>query len=53
MIRVCGEVRAAPTENEEIIFLCTVCAKLRQDPYLVNFFLEVSIYREVIEKCPI
>ncbi|XP_076831149.1 FHF complex subunit HOOK interacting protein 2A [Brachyhypopomus gauderio] len=40
LIRLCGEVLAAPTENEEIQFLCTVCAKLKQDPYLVNFFLE-------------
>lgn len=42
MIRLCGEVLAAPTENEEIQFLCIVCAKLKQDPYLVNFFLEVG-----------
>nr|XP_028586030.1 protein FAM160B1 isoform X1 [Podarcis muralis] len=41
LIRLCGEVLATPTENEEIQFLCTVCAKLKQDPYLVNFFLEV------------
>jgi len=34
-------VLAAPTENEEIQFLGIVCAKLKQDPYLVNFFLEV------------
>ncbi|XP_051506704.1 FHF complex subunit HOOK interacting protein 2A-like isoform X2 [Myxocyprinus asiaticus] len=40
LIHLCGEVLAAPTENEEIQFLCTVCAKLKQDPYLVNFFLE-------------
>lgn len=43
LVRLCGEVLAAPTENEEIQFLCTVCAKLKQDPYLVNFFLEVSV----------
>lgn len=42
LIRLCGEVMATPTENEEIQFLCIVCAKLKQDPYLVNFFLEVS-----------
>ncbi|XP_020893366.1 protein FAM160B1 isoform X2 [Exaiptasia diaphana] len=42
LIRLCGEVRAAPSENEEVHFLCTVCSKLRQDPYLVNFFLEFS-----------
>ncbi|XP_060097553.1 FHF complex subunit HOOK interacting protein 2A isoform X2 [Heteronotia binoei] len=40
LIRLCGEVLAAPTENEEIQFLCIVCARLKQDPYLVNFFLE-------------
>uniref|UniRef100_A0A3Q3WQJ6 FHF complex subunit HOOK-interacting protein C-terminal domain-containing protein n=1 Tax=Mola mola TaxID=94237 RepID=A0A3Q3WQJ6_MOLML len=42
LIRLCGEVLAAPTENEEIQFLCIVCAKLKQDPYLVNFFLETK-----------
>uniref|UniRef100_A0A8C9ZM95 FHF complex subunit HOOK interacting protein 2 n=1 Tax=Sander lucioperca TaxID=283035 RepID=A0A8C9ZM95_SANLU len=40
LIRLCGEVLAAPTENEEIQFLCIVCSKLKQDPYLVDFFLE-------------
>ncbi|XP_047668570.1 protein FAM160B1 isoform X1 [Tachysurus fulvidraco] len=40
LIRLCGEVLAAPTENEEIQFLCIVCAKLKQDPYLIDFFLE-------------
>ncbi|XP_005995379.1 protein FAM160B1 isoform X2 [Latimeria chalumnae] len=40
LVRLCGEVLTAPTENEEIQFLCIVCAKLKQDPYLVNFFLE-------------
>ncbi|XP_019411021.1 PREDICTED: protein FAM160B1 [Crocodylus porosus] len=43
LIRLCGEVLATPTENEEIQFLCIVCAKLKQDPYLVNFFLENKI----------
>ncbi|XP_040291592.1 protein FAM160B1 [Bufo bufo] len=43
LIRLCGEVLANPTENEEIQFLCIVCAKLRQDPYLVNFFLESKV----------
>uniref|UniRef100_A0A8D3CTU5 FHF complex subunit HOOK-interacting protein C-terminal domain-containing protein n=1 Tax=Scophthalmus maximus TaxID=52904 RepID=A0A8D3CTU5_SCOMX len=42
LVRLCGDVLAAPTENEEIQFLCIVCAKLKQDPYLVNFFLEVE-----------
>ncbi|CAB1312383.1 unnamed protein product [Coregonus sp. 'balchen'] len=43
LIRLCGEILAAPTENEEIQFLCIVCAKLKQDPYLVNFFLENKV----------
>ncbi|KAM9727589.1 FHF complex subunit HOOK interacting protein 2A [Menidia menidia] len=46
LIRLCGEVLAAPTENEEIQFLCIVCAKLKQDPYLVNFFLENKSKRQ-------
>ncbi|XP_041476977.1 protein FAM160B1-like isoform X2 [Lytechinus variegatus] len=40
LVKVCGETRAGPTEKEEIQFLCVVCFKLREDPYLVNFFLE-------------
>ncbi|GFS07719.1 protein FAM160B1-like [Elysia marginata] len=40
MVKACGESRAAPTEKEEIEFLCTVCAKIKTDPYLVNFFIE-------------
>ena len=43
MVKACGEVKAAPTEKEEIEFLCTVCAKIKTDPYLVNFFLEVNL----------
>ncbi|XP_074763899.1 FHF complex subunit HOOK interacting protein 2A isoform X2 [Athene noctua] len=43
LIRLCGEVLATPTENEEIQFLCIVCAKLKEDPYLVNFFLESKL----------
>lgn len=50
LIRLCGEVKAAPSENEEIQFLCVVCAKLRQDPYLVNFFLEVR-HKLVLKSC--
>ncbi|KAF7710886.1 protein FAM160B1 [Silurus meridionalis] len=45
LIRLCGEVLAGPTENEEIQFLCIVCSKLKQDPYLVNFFLENKVKR--------
>uniref|UniRef100_A0A8C2XJQ0 FHF complex subunit HOOK interacting protein 2 n=1 Tax=Cyclopterus lumpus TaxID=8103 RepID=A0A8C2XJQ0_CYCLU len=50
LIRLCGEVLTAPTENEEIQFLCIVCAKLKQDPYLVNFFLENKSKRPEIKK---
>ncbi|XP_069546130.1 FHF complex subunit HOOK interacting protein 2A isoform X2 [Brachyistius frenatus] len=49
LIRLCGEVLAAPTENEEIQFLCIVCSKLKQDPYLVNFFLENKLKRPEIK----
>lgn len=41
LVKACGETKAAPTEKEEIEFLCTVCAKIKTDPYLVNFFIEV------------
>jgi len=40
LVRSCGRVRAGPNELEEILFLCTLAAKLKQDSYLVNFFLE-------------
>ena len=42
LVRVCGEVQAAPTEQEEISFLCTVCAQLKKEPHLVHFFLKNS-----------
>lgn len=41
MVKLCGESLATPSESEEIEFLCTLCAKLRADPYLTNFFIEV------------
>ncbi|XP_075933433.1 FHF complex subunit HOOK interacting protein 2A isoform X3 [Anarhichas minor] len=50
LIRLCGEVLTAPTENEEIQFLCIVCSKLKQDPYLVNFFLENKLKRPEIKR---
>uniref|UniRef100_A0A3Q2QQR7 FHF complex subunit HOOK interacting protein 2 n=1 Tax=Fundulus heteroclitus TaxID=8078 RepID=A0A3Q2QQR7_FUNHE len=52
LIRLCGDVLAAPTENEEIQFLCIVCAKLKQDPYLVNFFLENKSKRPETKGAP-
>lgn len=41
LVKACGEVQAAPTESEEIQFLCTVCSLIKSTPYLVNFFIEV------------
>ncbi|XP_014672415.1 PREDICTED: protein FAM160B1-like isoform X2 [Priapulus caudatus] len=41
LIRLCGNEQAAPTEAEEIQFLGVICAKIKANPYLVNFFLEV------------
>ncbi|XP_035185588.1 protein FAM160B1 isoform X2 [Oxyura jamaicensis] len=52
LIRLCGEVLATPTENEEIQFLCIVCAKLKQDPYLVNFFLENKLKAMASKESP-
>ncbi|XP_064630710.1 FHF complex subunit HOOK interacting protein 2A-like isoform X2 [Lineus longissimus] len=52
LIRVCGEVQAGPTENEEVHFLCTVCGKLKSDPYLVNFFIESQKSRAKTQRPP-
>ena len=38
---MCGDVRASPSESEEIQLLCSLCARLRSNPDLVNFFIEV------------
>ncbi|XP_066934103.1 FHF complex subunit HOOK interacting protein 2A-like [Clytia hemisphaerica] len=40
LIRCCGNVKAGPTETEEVQFLLQVSSKLKQDSYLVSFFLE-------------
>jgi len=40
LVESCGRIPAGPNELEEILFLCTLAAKLKQDSYLVNFFLE-------------
>jgi len=48
LVRVCGEVPAAPTEVEEISFLCTVCARLKREPHLINFFLRGNVQEAVI-----
>ncbi|ESO81902.1 hypothetical protein LOTGIDRAFT_146698, partial [Lottia gigantea] len=44
LVKTCGEVRAGPTEKEEIEYLCTVCSKIKADPHLVNFFIEVGTF---------
>ncbi|XP_051897233.1 FHF complex subunit HOOK interacting protein 2A-like isoform X2 [Pristis pectinata] len=40
LICLCGEDPASRTEKEEVQFLTTVCTKLKQHPYLMNFFIE-------------
>ncbi|XP_048378817.1 FHF complex subunit HOOK interacting protein 2A-like isoform X2 [Stegostoma tigrinum] len=40
LIHLCGEGLGSKMEKEEVQFLTTVCAKLSQDPYLINFFIE-------------
>ncbi|GAB6031581.1 hypothetical protein CHUAL_009346 [Chamberlinius hualienensis] len=40
LIKLCGEIKAAPSENEEMHFLRIICSKLEEDPSLVNLFLE-------------
>lgn len=39
LVQICGEVRAGPTETEEVQFLCTVCARLKREPHLIHFFI--------------
>ena len=34
---------ALPTEQEEIYFLCTLCAKFTGAPHLMTFFIEVRL----------
>ena len=52
LIHVCGQIQAAPSENEEVQFLCTVAAKLRMYPNLVNFFLEVTSLSQIYKILP-
>jgi len=48
-VRLCGEVRASPAEADEVMFLCTLCSKLSDDPYLINFFIEVQFACELYD----
>lgn len=52
LVSICGEVMAAPTEREEVHFLCVVCSKLKMDPYQVNFFISSLIVPKVKRKSP-
>jgi len=42
LVRLCGEVRASPAEADEVMFLGALCSKLKDDPYLISFFIEVE-----------
>ncbi|XP_078284869.1 FHF complex subunit HOOK interacting protein 2A-like isoform X2 [Rhinoraja longicauda] len=46
LICLCGGEPASNTEKEEVHFLTTVCVKLKQDPYLMNFFTEKKNFAE-------
>lgn len=52
LVSICGEVMAAPTEKEEVHFLCVVCSKLKMDPYQVNFFISSLNVPKVKRKSP-
>lgn len=52
LVSICGEVMAAPTEKEEVHFLCVVCSKLKMDPYQVNFFISSLTLPKVKRKTP-
>lgn len=53
LVSICGEVMAAPTEKEEVHFLCVVCSKIKIDPYQVNFFISnISNFPNVKRKSP-
>lgn len=46
LICLCGGDPASNTEKEEAQFLTTVCVKIKQDPYLINFFIEKKNFAE-------
>lgn len=43
---------AAPTEKEEVHFLCILCSKIKCDPYQVNFFIAAPALPKVKRKTP-
>lgn len=44
LIRQCGVLPGSQSEKEEVQFLYVICNKLKQDPYLLNYILEVFIF---------
>ncbi|XP_023229352.1 protein FAM160B1-like [Centruroides sculpturatus] len=50
LIKLCGEVMAAPSEREEIAFLDTICTKLQENPYLANCFLSDASIKSLKDK---
>ena len=52
LVAICGEVMAAPTEKEEVHFLCVVCSKIKLDPYQVNFFVQAPTMPNIKRKSP-
>ncbi|CBY31509.1 unnamed protein product [Oikopleura dioica] len=52
LVAICGEVMAAPTEKEEVHFLCVVCSKIKLDPYQVNFFVQTPTLPNIKRKSP-
>ena len=52
LVSICGEVMAAPTEKEEVHFLCVVCSKIKLDPYQVNFFVQTPTIPNIKRKSP-
>ncbi|XP_076127503.1 FHF complex subunit HOOK-interacting protein 2B isoform X2 [Alosa pseudoharengus] len=42
LIRLCG-LPNAQTEKEEALFLFSVCTRVKKDPYVLNYILEVNI----------
>uniref|UniRef100_A0A6Q2YVB9 FHF complex subunit HOOK-interacting protein C-terminal domain-containing protein n=1 Tax=Esox lucius TaxID=8010 RepID=A0A6Q2YVB9_ESOLU len=41
LVRLCG-LLGSQTEKEEVHFLFVICTRVKQDPYVLNYILEVS-----------
>uniref|UniRef100_A0A6Q2Z3V1 FHF complex subunit HOOK-interacting protein C-terminal domain-containing protein n=1 Tax=Esox lucius TaxID=8010 RepID=A0A6Q2Z3V1_ESOLU len=42
LVRLCG-LLGSQTEKEEVHFLFVICTRVKQDPYVLNYILEVSL----------